>query len=340
MLKKLFLFLPFVFMLPSGAVYAQTEQAQPSAEPKKQVVQKKQPIRYIVHEKRRYVNLKDVARYYSMACGKTKTGPLMFSRKNRVEMKFKSCTGSINRTKVTFFYPPIEQKDVMYISEHDFLKILDPALRQKLPTHTLVRIMLDPGHGGTDDGAPGPVKPEKDINLAIAKKLQKELKSYGFEVLMTRTGDQTVSLEKRSEMCKKQKADLYISIHCNASTNKSVSGIETWLLAAQGGKSAKETTTKKKFDSGNKFDRYNFRLAYEIQRGMQKEFPESIDRGVKASRFAVLRNATAPAVLMEVGFLSHAKEGKSLAAEKVQNKIVDAVIEGLTNYVNTIRENK
>ncbi len=294
-------------------------------------------IRYIVHEKRRYVNLKDVASCYGMLFGKTKKGPMMLAKGKRVEFTNKKRTGSINHTAVTFFYPPVEKNGTYYLSEPDFFKILDPALRKKLPRHLLKRIMLDPGHGGTDQGAPGPVKHEKDINLAIAKKLQKELLSYGFEVVMTRTGDQTVSLADRSALCKKHKADLYISIHCNAAANKSVTGIETWLLAAQGGKSAKENTMKTKADPGNKFDIYNFRLAYEIQRGMKKQFPESDDRGVKPSRFAVLRNATAPAVLMEVGFLSNAREGRALSTENVQNKIVSAVIEGLTGYVNTIR---
>ncbi len=323
--RLILLSLLFLFPICAGNVLAAQEK------------QNNKVIRYIVQDGRRYVNLKDAAAGFGMLFGKTKTGPLLLAKGVRVALTDKKCAGSINHTAVTFFYPPIEKNGTYYLSEQDFFKILYPALRKKLPRHPLKRIMLDPGHGGTDRGAPGPVKHEKDINLAIALKLRQELLSYGFEVVMTRTGDETVSLAERSERCKKYKADLYISIHCNASTNKSVTGIETWLLAAQGGRSAKENTPKTKFDSGNEFDIHNFRLAYEVQRGMKKAFPESNDRGVKTSRFAVLRNASAPAILMEVGFLSNAKEGRALSTEKVQNKIVEAVIEGLTNYVNTIR---
>jgi len=238
---------------------------------------------------------------------------------------------------VTFLFSPIEKNGVVYISEMDFLKVLDPALRRKLPRHKLKRIMIDPGHGGTDKGAPGPGVNEKDVNLQIAHQLAARLRSYGFEILMTRTTDMTLPLQNRTDYCAKYQPDLFISLHCNASTNKSVTGIETWLLAPCGGQSAQENTPKATLDPGNKFDRYNFRLAFEIHKAMMTTFPKSVDRGVKASRFFVLRNATAPAVLMEVGFISNYAEGKTLAAVATQKKIVEAIVLGLSEYVNVIR---
>ena len=311
--------------------------AKTAAKPAAKPAVKKQTIRYIIQNKRRYFSLRDVAACFDMLPGRTQTGPILFSRTGRVDFTDGKRTGKINKTTVTFFYPPVKKNGLDYISEHDYRKILEPALRKKLKRHTLKRIMIDPGHGGTDQGAPGPVAHEKVINLKIAQLLRKELLSYGFEVVMTRSGDQTVSLADRSALCKKHKADLYLSIHCKATTNKSVTGIETWLLAAQGGQSAKESTPKTKFDTGNKFDLHNFRLAYELQKGLKKTFPKSKDRGVKPSRFAVLRNATAPAVLLEVGFLSNNREGRSLATAKTQKLIVDGIIEGLTGYVEAIR---
>lgn len=147
--------------------------------------------------------------------------------------------------------------------------------------------MIDPGHGGTDNGAPGPIFPEKILTLQMAHRLRTKLLGYGFEVIMTRTTDKKLELKDRTDMCEKVKPDLFISIHCNASPNKSVTGIETWLVAPYGGPSAQENKPKTTLDKGNQFDRYNFRLAYEIQKGMLKMFPERVDRGVKPSRFFV-----------------------------------------------------
>ena len=80
--------------------------------------------------------------------------------------------------------------------------------------------------------------------------------------------------------------------------------------------------------------------AYEIQKGMMKQFPSSSDRGVKPSRFYVLRHASCPSLLMEVGFLSNNREGKSLATAATQDKIVKAIIDGMIGYTTALRRTK
>ena len=337
--KRLLLFsgliLASALLLLSGASLSAQADKKPSAAAKTE--KKQRPIRYILHQKQRYVDLRDVADFYGMLLGKTATGPVLFSKKSRVDLLVGKRDARINNITVTLLFPTIRKDDVVYISELDFIKVLDPSLRQKLPRLALKRIMIDPGHGGTDKGAPGPGVNEKDVNLQLAHQLAVRLRAFGFEILMTRTADDTVALKDRADFCEKYKPDMYLSIHCNASPSKSVTGIETWLLAPKGGQSAQESTPKTTFDKGNKFDHYNFRLAYEIQKAMMKTFPKRVDRGVKHSRFFVLRHATAPAVLMEVGFISNYAEGKSLAAAATQKKIIDAIILGLTGYVNVIR---
>lgn len=295
------------------------------------------PARTITHNGLRYVNIQDVARFYNLKVSLTKGGPLLYSSQHRIVFQNGKRSGTINNVAVTFYYPPLEKNGRVYIAEIDYLKIIYPLLSPKLPYRRLYRIMLDPGHGGKDQGAPGPVLPEKTLTLQIAKKLQTALKSYGFEVLMTRTIDNDLSLDARTKMCAKYKPDLYISIHCNAAANKSVTGIETWYLGAMGGASAHGGPVKNVQDKGNAYDEYSVRVAYEIQRGMLKFFPTSNDRGVKPSRFYVLRHASCPAILMEVGFISNNREGRSLCTAATQDKIIKAILNGLVGYTGALR---
>lgn len=299
--------------------------------------QAQSPIRYINSCGRRYVNLRDVAVFYGLSFHPAEKGVLLYSASNRIELSTIRRGGVINRTAVTFFFPVLEKDGGLYLSELDFLKILDPAIRKKLPRHRLRRIVIDPGHGGKDSGAKGPVLDEKQISLQIALRLRSRLAACGFEVLLTRISDTFPSLEDRVEFCRKYRPDLFISIHCNASATRSATGIETWYLAPKGAPSAQENTPKASADAGNRFDYYNFRLAFEIQEALRMEFPDRLDRGVKPSRFYVLRYASSPAILIETGFLSNYTEGRSLATKSVQERTVNAIVNGLAGYINTIR---
>ena len=298
------------------------------------------PIRIITHEKVRYVNLQDVAKHYGLKLRILKEGPLLFSQTGRIVFQNGKRSGTINNIAVTFYYPPLFKNGNHYISELDHVKLLYPILAPKLPYRRVLKIMIDPGHGGKDRGAAGPVQHEKVITLQIAKKLEKALKSYGFQVIMTRSWDKDLPLEDRTALCAKHQPDLFISIHCNSVENKSVTGIETWYIGASGGASAHGSKVKYDKDKGNNFDPYNVRIAYEVQKGMMKQFPAASDRGVKPSRFFVLRHSSCPSLLMEVGFLSNNKEGKSLAAAATQDKIVKAVIDGMIGYTTALRKTK
>lgn len=89
------------------------------------------PIRYIVCDGRRYVNLEDIGRFYKMTCGENSNGPVLYSKTNRVDFQRGKRAGSINRIAVTFLFAPVQQNGVYYISELDFMKFLDPVLRKK-----------------------------------------------------------------------------------------------------------------------------------------------------------------------------------------------------------------
>ena len=175
-------------------------------------------------------------------------------------------------------------------------------------------IVVDPGHGGTDPGATGITGLlEKEINLAVAGKLVPLLKEAGAKVLVTRSGDQTVSNRNRVEMANKAGADVYVSIHANAFSNPDSNGTETFYC----------------FNSDNSSaSRF---LAHQLQREMVSSLGLR-DRGVKATSFYVLKNTEMPSALIELGFLTNANEEELLRKPGTHVEAARAIYEGLEAY--------
>ena len=295
------------------------------------------PIRYIFYSGIRYVLLFDVADFYGLASQYTKQGVVLYSATRRVEMFYEKREGSINGTKTFFLEPVLYLNKRPYITESDFLRVIDPALRTRIPQkHTIRTIMIDPGHGGSDPGAKGPVLSEKQVNLMIAIKLRRALEKLGFRVLMTRTGDTFPTLKDRTDLAKKHKPDLFISIHCNSAANSAVYGIETFLVTPAGACSTADKTPQSTQFSGNAFDQNNYRLAFDVHRSLLK-FTGCEDRGVRHARFYVLRNSVCPSILIECGFLSNNSEGRLLASNERQNKIVAGILSGLARYAEAVK---
>ncbi len=175
------------------------------------------------------------------------------------------------------------------------------------------KILLDPGHGGSDAGAvsAGGIK-EKDLNLALAGFLEKELKKLGFQVIMTRTTDKNVSLADRAEMAVRCRAQLLVSLHHNSSArNPDAAGMETFAL-------------KSETPQESAMSRPAHRLAFLIQQE-QSGLNTSPGRGVKHARFKVLRSAGCPAVLVEAGFISNPAELKKCASSEYQRLLAQTI---------------
>lgn len=170
-------------------------------------------------------------------------------------------------------------------------------------------IVLDPGHGGKDPGAVNGKYHEADANLAIAKKVGAKLKAKGYNVKYTRTKDVYFSLEERCRMSNKWDADIFVSIHCNAATNKEASGIETWRYSSVG------------------------RMTKNLAENVQTKLISATgwkDRGVKkSSTLYVLKKTVASAILVEAGFISTDAECKKLFSETWQNKIANGIVRGI-----------
>lgn len=293
---------------------------------------KQTAVRYKTAHDRKYVYLRDIASYYGLKCyiGKTKT--LVSGRYSKLELEHDKRFAKFNNVQISLCYAPFLIGNDSFLSEKDLFLIFDPLLRGRaLPKKPVGTIMIDPGHGGKDIGGSGKVMLEKDLNLKFAMELKERLQKIGYKVLMTRLSDSSVALQRRSELCEKYKPDLFISIHGNIAGDKSVNGIETFCLAPAGVASTNGGKAISKREKGNRYDTYNFALAYQIQKSLIRR-TKAEDRGVKFSRFYVLKNASCPAVLIETGFLSNRSEEQSLATTWRMQQTAQSIVDGVIGY--------
>ena len=162
--------------------------------------------------------------------------------------------------------------------------------------------------------------------------------AFGFKVLLTRNWDSSVKLPERSSIAKRQKADLFVSLHFNgtASGQNEARGAETYAMTPAGGSStAGNGSIRGNSYSGNRFNDSNLLLAYQIQKSLVARLGVE-DRGVRRARFEVLRDATMPAVLVEGGFLSHPAESKKIFDAAYRREMAKAILEGIQTYKRAV----
>jgi len=295
-------------------------------------------VRYIKTYGRKYVYLRDVSKYYGMNLNINKNFCDMSSKYSKIHIKYSKRDFTLNSVKMHFSFAPFYKRGEVFISEIDFLRLIDPLLRHKsLIKHKLKTIVIDPGHGGKYPGAVGSKYKEKTLTLQIALYLKAILSSRGYTVYMTRNSDKHLSSKKlkddlgaRANYPALKKADLFVSIHCN-SASASVSGIETYCCTPVNAPSTIEIKPSSKVENGNKNDKNNLRLAYEVQKAL-KNNTKARDRGVKYARFYVLKKNTVPSVLVEAGFLTNTKEQILLGKRGYQYIIAKSIAEGISRY--------
>jgi len=211
-------------------------------------------------------------------------------------------------------------------------------------------ILLDPGHGGEDNGATFNKIHEKDLALRISKKIYKRLKKNGFQVYLTRSIDREVTLEKRAELAEKVRADLFISIHLNSSHKKRSNGFEIYYLDNHTDAAIKkvEEIENKEWTGEQKVvnqiltdlviertAKTSRRLSTLIHRSVMRKVKKRYgfkDRGIKPGLFYVLALSKRPAALIEVGFISNKNELKKMLSPKFQNRFSDAIVRGIKKY--------
>ena len=225
-----------------------------------------------------------------------------------------------------------------WLSLSDLNACLKPLLTPKLfgAAPGLRTIVLDPGHGGKDQGAENTRYGlrEQALNLQVALGLAQRLNAAGFRVALTRRDDRYVSLGQRTRMANQAKADLFLSIHFNAAQSKTASGLETFILTPRYQPSTKDASARasdKKASPGQKCNPWNVVLGHALQAELVAATGEQ-DRGLKRARFSVLRSIECPAALVELGFLSHAPTASRLRSNTAITVLIDALFAGVVRY--------
>jgi len=201
-------------------------------------------------------------------------------------------------------------------------------------------IVIDPGHGGSEDGSGNEtlgVK-EKDMALDLATRLKELLEAAGFKVVLTRFNDRLVSLEDRSRIAERSDAGFFVSLHFNGATNAEAKGIETFVLTPAGYRSTDGSDSDElESYSGNEYDAESLRLGWAIHEKLVKE-SQRIDRGLRKARFVVLKGLTCPGVLIEGGFLTHKDEALLISTPVYRQKLAERIGAAIMESVEISKE--
>ena len=212
-------------------------------------------------------------------------------------------------------------------------------------------VVIDPGHGGEDQGARGPGgEEEKYITLAVARLTAQRLQAANVAARLTRDADETMPLIDRTAAANRLKADVFVSIHLNASQARGARGAETYFMNADASDAqAAQAAERENASAGADAVQLilwdlahiaNLNASSQLARSLQAKLNQLhaiADRGVKQAPFVVLTGATMPAALVEIGFLSNPTEAQRLLTSEFQNEVAAALSQGIADYLRAAR---
>jgi N-acetylmuramoyl-L-alanine amidase len=291
------------------------------------------------HQGRDFVNVSTWASANGLYCSWLKRGELLGLRKGttQITLRVDSRAARVNGLNVWLLYPATMIKGFPMISVLDTETTLQPLLKKTglKPGAKVRTICLDAGHGGKDPGHRSLGYNEKALTLLLTQELSKQLVRAGYKVTFTRRTDAFVDLPVRPALARKQKADLFISLHFNAaeSSRSPAQGCEVYCLTPAGAPSTNAQGEGANTGSypGNRNNAVNIQLAFQTQQALVQSLGVT-DRGLRRARFAVLRDATMPAILIEAGFLSHPTEGRKILSAQYRQKIAIAIVKGISQF--------
>jgi N-acetylmuramoyl-L-alanine amidase len=234
-----------------------------------------------------------------------------------------------------------DERGVPFIAELDLDKTVRPLLypSRYLEPKRITTICLDPGHGGRDTGNRVGTgffgHNEKTYTLALAKELRDQLKHAGFNVILTRTADTYVELPARPDLANRRGADLFVSLHFNATQygKDDVAGPETYCITPVGAASSNSQGEGSDYGAtpANRNEARSLQLAFVMEKALVQNLGAA-DRGVRRARFAVLRDAAMPAILIEGGYMTHPVEGKKIFDPAYRRRMAAAIVKGILAY--------
>jgi N-acetylmuramoyl-L-alanine amidase len=227
-----------------------------------------------------------------------------------------------------------------------------PPLLDLAPAGGLRTVVIDAGHGGDEEGAKGPDGTlEKNVTLSVARRLKAALEArLGVRAILTRDADETVGLDERAAVANNNKADLFISLHANASVRSSAAGAEVFYLSlAEYGDQAQrvargESESLPVFGGGTRdievilwemaqarYIEQSARLAQAVEEALRERVPMS-PRAIQQAPFRVLVGANMPAVLVEMGFITNPEQEDQLGSDAFQVSVVQALVESVARF--------
>ena len=294
----------------------------------------------VKYEGRDYVTFDNIGQFYQI-------GPIRKASSSfELRSGYRSLRGQsgspefyINGLKFILSYPVADSNGHPIVSRMDLTKLIEPVLRpSRIRNAELVNtVILDPGHGGSDNGATSIFGNEKTFALDVALRARDMLKILGFKVFMTRSTDVLIPLEERAKFASRFSNALFIAIHFNAG-GSNATGIETYTLAPRGVPSmAADGPALSDLIPcpGNIRDSENMAFACATHAALVHN-SGLYDRGIKRARFVVIRDITIPGVLIEGGFLSNNHDASLIATPDYRQKMALAIVQAARNYRNAV----
>jgi len=246
---------------------------------------------------------------------------------------------------------PLQFKDQVF---DVVFKVGAPKAAASICLLNVKKVVVDAGHGGYDPGAIGRTTGlrEKAVNLDIAKRLKRLLEGQGVQVVMTRSSDTFISLQRRVDIANRSGADLFLSVHSNANRTRSLNGFEIYYISpkANDSKRAISAAVNTPLNLGSEYfgsrsttlKAILWDMIYNNSRSESVLLARSICRtikdseakvlGIKGANFYVLKGVTMPALLIEIGFLSNPEEERRLRSGYYRQKIAECIVDGVNGY--------
>jgi len=291
---------------------------------------------------RDYVTMRNVADFYGLENYRQVSNTLTLGSPGR---SLRGAIGSnelyINGLKFILSYPIADAGGDPIVSRMDLTKVIEPVLRPSRIQNAarIDSVVLDPGHGGYDNGAMSAWGCEKSYALDVALRARALLEAQGLTVFMTRSTDEFIPLEDRVRFANMHPTALFISIHFNSDPGGGgASGIETYTLAPRGVPSMAADgpmLSDLRPNPGNVCDGENMALACATHASMIYH-SRLFDRGIKRARFVVIRDVTIPGVLIEGGFLSNPGDAALIATPMYREEEAQSIALAVRNYRNAV----
>jgi N-acetylmuramoyl-L-alanine amidase len=295
-----------------------------------------------------YVSATDLASRLGLKAAWTEPGKklLLTDATNRALLEADERDAPVNGVRLFFGWPVRARGGQLYVSRVDaervFAPLVRPGLGVALPPAPRT-IVLDPGHGGRDDGTENRALglKEKVLTLDVALRLKKLLEAAGFRVVLTRATDESladkkdVDLALRADLANRAGADLFVSIHFNAAA-KDTRGTEVFWFAPRTLRSADSwgpgyNDAFTDDAPANRFDHWNVVLGAALHRELLRTLATE-DRGLKMAHWAVLRTLNCPGVLVEPVILSNDSDARRAARPEFRQQIAEALAAGIRSY--------